>query len=328
MPDESADVLVTVQAQQRRAISQFLRSLTWLIAAGVLLRLTVRDALPVVAVLFYALPLPVLLGLATLRTGGAGLWQPRRSAWMWVGITSLLAVWCVTANYRRHVPETAPRSLRVLCWNAARAEGGWNDEVADVVRSEQPDIVALIEAGGWIEDLQEFWAAHCPEYEQVILDGAMLCLIRVRPGLSVGQGTSFPLSTGGSAGQVDILWDDAPLAVVLVDIKSNPLRHRADPLAALARYVDALADRPVMVLGDFNTPPESVHFRPLRVLHQEAFETVGDGYAPTWPLPIPVLHLDQVWTNRHVRLLHCIRRGTVQSDHRPVVAEITLTPSD
>lgn len=66
-------------------------------------------------------------------------------------------------------------------------------------------------------------------------------------------------------------------------IKSNPFISRDPALAELATRLSWIGQKPFIVLGDFNTPPDSVHFEPMRRLAKRAFERFGSGYAPSGP---------------------------------------------
>jgi len=78
-------------------------------------------------------------------------------------------------------------------------------------------------------------------------------------------------------------------------------------------------------MGDFNTPVDSVFVAPLAERLTNAFQARGNGYYVTWPVPLPVLSLDQVWASREVELRDCELGWTWRSDHRPVV--VTLARS-
>nr|MCH9792656.1 hypothetical protein [Planctomycetota bacterium] len=77
-------------------------------------------------------------------------------------------------------------------------------------------------------------------------------------------------------------------------------------------------------LGDFNTPSDSDHFRPLRKWIKNSFEVAGDGYTATWPLPFPVLDLDSIWVNDQFVVISSENRWTWVSDHRPVITDVFL----
>jgi endonuclease/exonuclease/phosphatase (EEP) superfamily protein YafD len=82
----------------------------------------------------------------------------------------------------------------------------------------------------------------------------------------------------------------------------------------------------LIVLGDFNTPADSAFFRPLRAFATNAFEVAGSGCAATWPMPLPVLSLDQMWTTGRLRAVRCEHMLSWRSDHRAVRAEFDFAP--
>jgi endonuclease/exonuclease/phosphatase (EEP) superfamily protein YafD len=132
------------------------------------------------------------------------------------------------------------------------------------------------------------------------------------------------LKTGGCYKQVRLEVGSGVLHVFLVDIPSDPLLYRRQPLEELAEVASQFNAEPVVMMGDFNTPADSLHFNALRNSFSHAFELHGDGYAATWPLPLPVLQLDHIWANRRVDVSRCIAGWSSSSDHRPVMAWIRI----
>jgi endonuclease/exonuclease/phosphatase family metal-dependent hydrolase len=109
--------------------------------------------------------------------------------------------------------------------------------------------------------------------------------------------------------------------VFVVDFDARPGYSRIPGLKLLSDLTEGLKGQPVLIMGDFNTPPDSIGFLPLRKHLRQTFETVGHGYAPTWPFPVPVLQLDQMWVNEELKTGSCHHGNCWASDHRPVVAE-------
>jgi vancomycin resistance protein VanJ len=87
---------------------------------------------------------------------------------------------------------------------------------------------------------------------------------------------------------------------------------------------DSLSDRPLIIAGDFNTPRDSVLFDPMRTHHSNAWEKAGSRGADTWPWPVPVLSLDQVWSNQWLKPLRCQTAGNWRSDHLWIEAEFVF----
>jgi len=97
---------------------------------------------------------------------------------------------------------------------------------------------------------------------------------------------------------------------------------------AVFETLDSIAarnsDLPLLVVGDFNTPLDSVHVDLLRSDLTNAFESSGTGYRETWPVILPVLSLDQIWGNSGIRWHRSWCESSLRSDHRRVVAEFSI----
>jgi endonuclease/exonuclease/phosphatase family metal-dependent hydrolase len=115
-----------------------------------------------------------------------------------------------------------------------------------------------------------------------------------------------------------------PLRVVLVDLEPNPLSRRK----LLMERVEAAAAvpfaGPTLVLGDFNTPGDSVWFEGLRKDYSEALEESGTGLLATWPVPVPVLGLDHIWVSKDLVPLCSGKRSGWLSDHAQVWSELSF----
>ena len=194
--------------------------------------------------------------------------------------------------------------------------------MAAVINEMQPDVAGLVEAGESGELRRAFWKDSCPGYHVSMLGGGIVCLTKEPP----GDGIAVNLPGAGEYRQLDVAAHGQTMTLLIVDLQSNPLHSRQATLERLAVDADRLSDRPVVIVGDFNTPSDSVHFDTLRKNHRQAFETTGCGYLATWPVPLPVLCLDHIWVNQHVRVDDCTHHWTAVSDHRPVVADVTVVP--
>ena len=83
-------------------------------------------------------------------------------------------------------------------------------------------------------------------------------------------------------------------------------------------------DLPTIVMGDFNTPIDSVWFDGARDDFTHAFEQAGRGMLTTWPAPAPLLAIDHIWLSRQFRI-DCASIGwSWASDHRPIVTDVLL----
>lgn len=120
--------------------------------------------------------------------------------------------------------------------------------------------------------------------------------------------------------------EDLPLTVYSVHLET-PLLHynrRLEQLAAV--LATAPPDSPVIVGGDFNTPPGEELARMEELFRRFGMRRVSTGAGDTWSLG----PLDGVLDHIFVRGLNLVRAGTVEdsrcSDHKPLWVELVAGP--
>jgi vancomycin resistance protein VanJ len=292
-----------------------------LFIAGLLLRLTLRDTVDALAVIFYATPWPVL-GALVVVFGIHSLSRKRRSV---ASACLPLGVVCVVAwvrNSQFHGPPvTGERDLRVLFWNAEHPKS-LLPNVIEQVRSVDADIIGVAETEATSPADQQRWKHAFPGFTLHNLAGGLLFLSRNK---------AVHIETGmlGLGGHHHVFKIGAPpnqVTVILIDISPMPRRPRRAAFERLNQVRARYAEDHIIVMGDFNTPRDSVHFEPLKRRFQHAFETAGSGFAETWPVPIPVLHLDHVLVGAGFDVNHCRHGWSWLSDHRPVIVDLSRRP--
>lgn len=281
-----------------------------LAAAGLIVRLTVRDRIPILATIDYVVPAivqAVLFSIAAIGWGIRRKW--RRAAPCAIGAVALL-FWWHHANFIEGPASPTNGRPRVVLWNVARGELGI-DAVVAKLRAQDPDVIALVEAG--YEDDIEYWKKQFPEYQHSDWRGGLLVLAR-------GKLVQDEYVRLDNARYMTLRIEAAGLAfrLVIVDLIGNPLSSRKEPIERIHKIVEPWANEPLVVVGDFNTPADSVFFDIWREKMNHAFEQSGDGYFATWPSPLPIMAIDQVWISRSLKSGHCRLIDTLRSDHRLV----------
>lgn len=281
---------------------------------GVALHLTARDRLPAPwFAVYYALPRPLLLALAIL--GGLRARTVLGRSLM-AALAISLAGWVAscdvawTAGAATQSAGQAP-AAKVVFWNVGH--NLVDDYVAvDEVLATSPVAVGLVETGilspEWIAD----WQAKHPEYSFVVPHPGMLLAVR---GEVLNQ-AYHRLPHNSHVAWAETRIDGQRVRIAVVDILANPWISRENALRRLSERLSEWDNgRPLIVMGDFNTPVESVHMDVIRGRFREAFLAAGSGYVPSWPWPAPVLKLDQLWISRQVNPRRAWQTGTWRSDH-------------
>lgn len=99
----------------------------------------------------------------------------------------------------------------------------------------------------------------------------------------------------------------------VLDITADLTKFRKQPLQYFYRQIKK---RPNTILvGDFNTPYESVHFGLYKKYFNHAFTLKGKGFRETWFWNIPLLSLDHIWMSKDITIKESHKVSTWKSDH-------------
>ncbi len=132
---------------------------------------------------------------------------------------------------------------------------------------------------------------------------------------------------------VSVKFNGSPSNLTLIGVHLDPprnqkfFRYRNAQLAQLARRVNALPDSErVMVMGDLNTTPWSVHFKKFIDSTRLIDARRGRGILPSWPayafpFQIPI---DHCLISKGVTLLDIQTGPDIGSDHYPLIIDFTL----
>jgi vancomycin resistance protein VanJ len=238
-------------------------------------------------------------------------------------------------------------SLRVMTYNIEHAEGGV-DAVANVISKEYPDVVCLDEVNkyGAYQDPTPWLQRLLPKYRFVRYDEILIasrfpiletqvCPLQPsskrRPALRAvvdvhGRkvtifATHFDTSISG-----DSL---SPHLHSLHGITSIPsyledtAKAREVQASGLLKWV-AKTNTPVVVAGDFNTPPRGLVYQRLESRLDDTFVQAGSGFGYSWPSNMPVLQIDHIFLGKGAVAQNCFVPSGLASDHRPMVVDVSL----
>lgn len=271
--------------------------------------------------LYYALPRPVLCLIAAACLSMTPRAFPRLVRMARI-IFALMMAWVLLCDVGWRLPKqsVAEPRLRIAFWNACHLPRG-RESAANVIRGFNADLVGLVEAGSTGSAELADWERLLPDYHADSNRPGMLWLSRLPGGIA----PVVHLGPGSDAAALEFEFAHQRCRAVLVDISADFEVARVPVLVEMSRRLDEdWDDRPWLLLGDFNAPPESVGFSQLRQRSIPVFSAAGSGYAATWPVPLPVLTLDQIWMPPEWQAHACRHLWTACSDHRPVVAELTI----
>jgi len=98
---------------------------------------------------------------------------------------------------------------------------------------------------------------------------------------------------------------------------------RLEQIAPLDETLRADSQTPLVLCGDFNTPPRGLFYRGLCARLSDGFAQSGNGLGLSFPARFPLLRIDYVWT-RGARATSVRVDDAGASDHRMVIADVRL----
>lgn len=268
-----------------RLLRFLIAALLWLlIAVGVVLRLTVRDRYYPIGLVYYMTPVPalalysivaMLLWPRAIKTDDAAQeaipptrrFSLRRFHQL---VILVLLGWMIGSEFQSRTTAASPTATKVLFWNVSHVQMGI-PRLGTEIRSRGASIVGLVESDRAFRTVAEEWERELSGYE--VAHSEFGGLIAVKGRIKAHQYHS--LGYHSYCEQFDLNVDDADVTVLLVDIASNPRLSRARAILSLKSVAESLADRAVIIMGDFNTPDDSVWLDTYRPTFQNAFAARG-----------------------------------------------------
>jgi vancomycin resistance protein VanJ len=228
--------------------------------------------------------------------------------------------------------------VRVMTWNVMVLHGD-SRQVLATVRSEAPDVLLLQEVNprpredpvAWLQRRLPGWQAARGG------DVAILSPHPVGPGRtttlgpqgSTREAVSAPVRVRGRTVNVIVTHFHTALPRPLrEEIWKHPRGHMRIAAAVRMEQTDNLLrvvkqdETPLIVGGDFNSPPGSYTYGRLSEGLQSAFSAGGWGFGWTFPAHRPLLRIDHLFVSRDFDVTRCRVLPLRASDHRPVVADL------
>jgi len=293
--------------------------LIFIFALSLLVRLTARDRIGGLSTLYYATPLPVLSAIAFL----IGLsWFARKSikqsvSFLLVG-AGCLFVWGF-ANYHRESHPASPSNARLFFWNASRGTQGVEGMISHAAEF-NADAIGIVESGVEKKGREAAWRRGFQDKQICVLAGDMLFI-------TAGEADCVESGELGHGGTYNVMITNLngnTFTTILVDIDPNPFQSRKPAFTILTKVVEAHLQDNLIVMGDFNTPIDSIYFDHFRQQLVHSFENCGRGLSATWPMPLPVLTIDHLWVGKNIRLVNCQANWSHFSDHRSLTVDVGI----
>jgi endonuclease/exonuclease/phosphatase family metal-dependent hydrolase len=222
--------------------------------------------------------------------------------------------------------------LRVVTYNVRGFRNGL-DRVARVASSLEPDLMLLNETGGRLA-LRRFARAlgmdvAADPFSPLRRRVKDAVLVRAPWRIDASLQRRFPTERWlypRGALVADLSRGAARLHAVATHLSLTPVERRrhAELLSELVRDLRT----PAVIAGDLNELPDGAAVSTLGARFRDAWLLAGDAEGATFPAAEPTARIDYVFVTEGIRVDGVLVPGGAEvreaSDHRPVVAAITL----
>lgn len=263
---------------------------------------------------------------------------------MWSGLAAMVLGMALLAGCKSPEAIKEPATFRVMSYNIHHGENtdGKIDllAIAEVIKKEQPDVVALQEVDKGVERTarRDFPA------ELAALTG-MKIYFNVNLHYQGGEYgnavlTRFPILMQTNTHYRMIRPDEhRGIIQMILDVKGRKLLFMATHIdyrpddterllnaAQIGEIIQQYQGLPMVMCGDFNSNPDSNTHKKVSEMFTDVWEVVGQGQGLTYSSVEPQSRIDYIWISKEGKLrpLKAWVPQTKASDHMPLVADLEL----
>jgi hypothetical protein len=273
----------------------FKKTLQYFLFLAVIVHFTIKDTFYISGLLFYATPLPlIVLGFMFLL-----LFVKAYARKYYVVFAVVIAVIWYNRSYTKSPEVATENALEIVLWNAYRIR---NFEEAFSESKSIPDVMVLIECDD--EDYQKIKQKYANYHFE---------LTEKKVGIFSKTPINIHTNIKTKDHVVVVHFSTKNTNFYAIDVSSD-LRHFRKPMLK-SILSEVKTDEKNIILGDFNTPFESLFFKNFKKIYQHAFTEKGNGFQETWFWNLPILSLDHIWVSKDLEILKTEKIVTWKSDH-------------
>lgn len=273
----------------------FTKSLQIFLCIALLIHFTIKDTFYLSSLLFYTTPLPlIVLGLLFLL-----LFVKASARKYYVMATVVVGAIWFNRSYTSSAEVTIENATEVVLWNSYRRA---NFEDAFSESNSIPDVLVMIEADK--ENYQKI-RENYPNYHFELTN----------KGIGIFSKTPIQIHSNIKTEQhvVVVHFSTKNTNFYAIDVSADLRFFRKTMLQSVLSEIKTTEK--TIILGDFNTPFESLFFENFKKKYQHAFAEKGNGFQETWFWNLPLLSLDHIWVSRDLEILKTEKIATWKSDH-------------
>jgi endonuclease/exonuclease/phosphatase (EEP) superfamily protein YafD len=269
-----------------------------------LVQFFIKDTFFPISIIFYAFPILIIVIYNFLL-----IYIDKKNKYLQVSLIIILSIF-LFKNYKTGLKEEIKTSnLKVLYWNIAKKKDKAIPILVNAISTENPDIISLVEAKGFSTDDIKNLEGNLSNYYFKKLKGSIVVGLKIRK----SEIEYTELIDSSKFNLVSTKINDIKTTIMIVDITASPIKSRKNALKNI--YETSLKNNCLLVIGDFNTPYNSVHFNSYKKQFSNADREAGKGFISSWPFGIPLMQIDHIWSSKKITPINSFKKYYFMFDH-------------
>ena len=223
----------------------------------------------------------------------------------------LTGYWLLT-SYKTHTFSNKKADQSLLFWNIARNTNYNQEKLREIINEDNPDIIVLVEAPFTTEGDTTGLGTTFKNYTIRQLNRHMVFATKgnINSTKFIGEDQNFNMNI------IEFSNQSNNYKLGIADVYASPFHYKKDALHKINKT--AIQEQFDFLVGDFNTPYESVNFKAYKK-HFSTAREYQSGFTATWLFGIPLLELDQIWVTKSIKINNLETIHTFKSDHEALL---------
>ena len=284
-----------------------------------ILHFIIKDRVNDLIYLFYGTPKPILILINIVLVGL--YFKPKKLRNILLACALVLfSIWFINDTRIIGTSSDSESDFSVLYWNTARGKDRSVQLISEKIETLNPDIIGLVEAKNIDATFFEKYQKHPYNYSFKKIGNDLLVGTKGKIEHIVNYDTDHFYKYG----KIELKIKSKSYTLFIVDIFANQPYFRKRILEDF--YKSIHQENNNIILGDFNTPYESIHLKPFKKAFWNAERKAGNGFIATWPDKYHLLQIDHIWSSKNMVPVYSQNEGTDLSDHSIIYSKFKINP--
>jgi hypothetical protein len=273
----------------------------------ILLHFFIKEYFHPLSILFYATPLILIIVFGLIITC---FYYKTKPFYIIIIIQIIfISFWFKNNLYFNSTKAQRQNYKTILFWNLAKKKTFPKVVIESEIKNHHPEVLAFVEDKSDFLKNKDSISGY--SYKRLVDNMSVLYKGELLDVKFYYNEENYKLNL------VTIKYKNKVSTYLIVDVYADPFTNKAEAHKVITKLAN---DNNIdVVLGDFNTPFESVFFEDYKT-NYNSLRTKSNGFTATWFYGLPLLELDQIWLNKTHETLLLEKRQYSNSDHKLLIA--------